>query len=324
MNMKKLAKPASYLLIFCALVGVLLANVQIHSSAQNTTNTNAFPSEIYSRTKNGVGTEVNYQVGSGYAHNMAITGVDIPSASQFIYSRAGIIINPANVTLLNNAESSVLRGERPLISTSQLADAITNLSLAKLSSLKAGSIKDTIATLKGFDDPNLPPPVRKGRNSSLKLRASSIDSISDQEAVSKLQALQDPNAQALIKKEFNQYIRESLEHRLQIWMAASPNQFSNVNSPYSSSFDGVTPGQAFILAYSFIADDNLLDSSSSLTARMWSVKSTFDKLNPTNPYPEPTNHFAYGKNGYLYSSPTHIFFDDVMQTTLINTLANSK
>lgn len=323
MNIKKLVKPTAYILLLCGLVGVFIFKSQTHSAAQSKQNGSAFATELYTRTHNGIG-QVRSQVGSGYNQNSRITGIDPRSVSQFIHDRAGITMNEGNIQLLSGLEDRTLAGQQPLISTTYLANVISGLCFKRLSSLGQSDLSNMVETLKGFDDPNLPPSVRAGRNKGLKLRATSLDDISAQEAMSKLKALKDPNAQTLMNGQFTQYIKQSVEERLMIWMGSSPEQFSQTNSPYSSSFGGLTPGQAFVLAYSFISEDHLFDSMDSLNANMWAVKGTLDKLDPANPYPSPVNHFAYGQNGYLYSSPTNLFFDDTVQTLLIKSLGNIK
>ena len=39
-------------------------------------------------------------------------------------------------------------------------------------------------------------------------------------------------------------------------------------------------------------------------------------------YPSPSGHKAYGDNGYLYSSPVNILFDETEQMRLLDRVSN--
>lgn len=313
-SIRKLFKPTAYILILAALVAVGLFKAQPHISAQQGS---SVPREFYARIKAGVGTEVSYQVGSGYMGNVRITGVDISTLFSFIQSRANISVNSANTALLNSLETQVIAGQQKLISTDQIATLLTTVLFERATKLQTTQINDVVQTLRGFNSNNLPPKVQMGRQKYLKIRASSAKVMTDQQAVAQVKAYTDPNVQYLMKNEITSYVKQQLDTRLQLWMVASPEQFSNTNSPFSSNFKGLTPAQSFLLAYSFVADDNLTESQSDIQTSMWQLKAAFDKLNPDNPYPAPINVFPYGRNGYFYSSPTHIFFDDSVQTAII-------
>jgi hypothetical protein len=83
--------------------------------------------------------------------------------------------------------------------------------------------------------------------------------------------------------------------------AALPEQFG-------AAAQGLTPVQALLITYSVIADDPLMDSTPNLKKRMKALQERIER--GEGHYPSPDGHFAYGVNGYLYSTPLDLTLDE--------------
>ena len=83
---------------------------------------------------------------------------------------------------------------------------------------------------------------------------------------------------------------------------------------------GLTPLQAVLITYSAISDDPLAHSSSNLQKRMEVVQEIATK-HARQPYPSPAGRHAYGPNGYIYSSPLDIVFDERTVNLLLDHIA---
>lgn len=90
------------------------------------------------------------------------------------------------------------------------------------------------------------------------------------------------------------------------------------NGRESSTADaGLTPLQAFLFAYSLVSNDALDYSQANL--RKYMEADQKDKTKTFGqPYPSPEGHRAYGVNGYRFSSPLDLFFDEPTVNRLLD------
>ena len=72
---------------------------------------------------------------------------------------------------------------------------------------------------------------------------------------------------------------------------------------------GFTPLQAFLFAYSLVSDDGLDYGQANLRKSM-QAKQKYWAKELGQPFPSPADFHAYGVNGYLFSSPLNLFFDE--------------
>lgn len=92
-----------------------------------------------------------------------------------------------------------------------------------------------------------------------------------------------------------------MRNRVDYLSAALPEQFGG-------AAHGLTPVQAFVVAYSVVADDLLIDSTPNLRKRMKALQERIAR--GQGHYPSPDGRFAYGVNGYLYLTPLDLTFDE--------------
>ncbi len=93
-----------------------------------------------------------------------------------------------------------------------------------------------------------------------------------------------------------------------------PEQFGNLwdvaNDRESDAAEaGFTPLQAFLVAYSLVSND-ALDYSQANLSKWMNLRRETRTEDPGRPFPSPDGHRAYGVNGYLFSSPLDLFFDE--------------
>jgi hypothetical protein len=93
-----------------------------------------------------------------------------------------------------------------------------------------------------------------------------------------------------------------------------PDQFGNLwdaadNRESSGTAAGFTPLQAFLFAYSLVSDDRLDYGQANLRKSMESKQKYWAK-ELGRPFPSPDGRHAYGVNGYVFSSPLDLFFDE--------------
>jgi hypothetical protein len=95
---------------------------------------------------------------------------------------------------------------------------------------------------------------------------------------------------------------------------AVPEQFGNLwdaadDRESSGTAAGFTPLQAFLFAYSLVSDDRLDYGQANLRKSMEANQKYWAKK-LGQPFPSADGQRAYGVNGYLFSSPLDLFFDD--------------
>lgn len=80
---------------------------------------------------------------------------------------------------------------------------------------------------------------------------------------------------------------------------------------------GLTPIQAVLITYSVASDDPLMDSAINLHKRMRAIQLGFTRITG-QAYASPDGHFAYGPNGYVFSTPIDLVLDDQTVNLLLN------
>lgn len=106
-------------------------------------------------------------------------------------------------------------------------------------------------------------------------------------------------------------IYSALDQRLQAYSEALPNQWNQQT--------GYTPAQAFLLAYSMVADDWLHQSPSGLTHSMEALEKSISETFP-NSHTSCNGRKPYGYLGYLYSTHLPYIFSESVQHRLIDRL----
>ncbi|HYX28491.1 MAG TPA: hypothetical protein VE863_07985 [Pyrinomonadaceae bacterium] len=209
-------------------------------------------------------------------------------------------------------EANTLSGASRRISPDELSAILAQTALERISNLSDADIDHATEALRGFDAADLPDSFRRGRN-TIKLRASQGSSLKPEEFVAQAKAIRsaDSVSKSLFQGAAKTAIGNELQKRSHSLSDAIPERFGS---------SGLTPIQAVLMAYSIAADDPLTDSAANLQKHMIEVRDGFTRITG-QPYANPQGHLAYGNNGYLFSTPLDLAFDDVTVNLLLDHIA---
>lgn len=303
---------------FVALVVALICTVGIGVSVRHTNavanDRNAELKEKFkAAVRDGIGNEVQLvRPGDGIKSVRA----SVESAAQFMRTRSGVDLRGQTKTRLADMESSTLAGMSRRITPDELSEILAVTTLERLSAASDEEINRAAETLKGFDDPNLPDSFRRGRvNVRLRANRWGVDPTPEQ-FVSQVKAIRDADPiikSAIIKPVATRAASSEIQRRAKYLGESVPEQFG-------SAATGLTPLQAVLIVYSTISDDPLTDSNSNLRKRMEYIQGIVTKQTG-QPYPSPDGHLAYGPNGYIFSTPLDIVFDEQTVNLLLDHIA---
>ena len=220
--------------------------------------------------RDGVGNEVQFAKSGDDIKNARAS---IESASQFMRKRSGVDLNGQTKTRLADMEASTLSGMSRRITPDELSEIIAATALKRISAASNEEISRAAETLRGFDDPDLPDPFRRGR-ANVRLRANrwGVDP-TPEEFVSQVKAIRDADPvikSAILKPVATRAASAEVQRRAKYLGESVPEQFG-------SALVGLTPLQAVLIAYSTASDDPLTDSNSNLRKRMRYVQGLVTK-----------------------------------------------
>lgn len=191
-----------------------------------------------------------------------------------------------------------------------MAEILTQTALERISRSTDQEIDYAAETLRGFDAADLPESFRRGRD-KIKLRASIAGSATPEDFKAQVKSLR--NADSASKEIFRGAakvaIGNEVTRRVSSLNDAIPEKFASSN--------GLTPIQAVLITYSVASDDQLMDSASNLQKRLRSIQIGFTRITGKT-YASPDGHFAYGPNGYVFSTPIDLVFDDQTVNLLLD------
>jgi hypothetical protein len=302
MKNKSLLKNICFSLMALSIIGLFLSTIKSeHSSAAQDAQRQAY----HARLREGVGNEVRLPL---VAANRAQIEAAVESVAAFIENRAGVVLTAATKDELVQLEQQAL-ANRQGISVDSLVDILTDVGLARLSSLSDAEIATTIDIMRDFNAADLPELLKERK--FLRVRASHAVNISEEKATEFIKSLRDKSGQMVLKSLIKRNVRQAIDDRLENLSAALPLHFRQ--------HDKLTPLRVFLLTYSVAADDYLADSFSSLQESMYVMQDRFVKMYGS--YPSPAGYYAYGVNGYIFSSPLNYFFDEQTQAATLNRIA---
>jgi hypothetical protein len=177
-------------------------------------------------------------------------------------------------------------------------------------------------TLRGFNAPGMP----ENFDRSFKLPQGFVSiGIPPEKNIARLKVMRDQlntPARDVWASMFRDKVLYNVRGKAQSLAEAVPEQFGNlwdaVGGRESSAADaGFTPLQAFLFAYSLVSDDRLDYGQVNLRKSM-EAKQKYRAKELGQPFPSPDGHHAYGVNGYLFSSPLNLFFDDQNVNRLVD------
>lgn len=280
------------------------------SSADKKDEKNEGRRKYHARIRDGVGREVELSSGSSPAQIRRA----VNSATKFIEKRSGVRVSEATKNRLAALEERVQSGGGRRLTVNAFSSALSATVLERLASLNDEQIAHVDDTLRGFNAPDLP----KNYSRDFKLPQGYMSlGFPPEKTIGRLKAVRDqlsaPTGEALAGM-FTQTVQYHVRGHAQNLAEAVPEQFGNLwdvaNDRESAVADaGFTPLQAFLVAYSMLSNDGLDYSQANLSKYMNNIRESMTE-SLGQPFPSPEGHRAYGVNGYRFSSPLDLFFDE--------------
>lgn len=253
--------------------------------------------QFYQSLRDGVGTEVHFaKPGASPAEIQS----SVKAVAQFIALRSGEHLSEATKSRLVSMEDQYLQGTTNGIVAHNLTTILVDLALNRIGTMTDSEIGEMATTLCGFQSPGIPPKIDR---ISIKPRANTVTAMTKDEFIIKVKLLRD-NALArdTIKPFLINTFQEIVDSRIQSLQIAVPELYP------TGALETVrlSPVQSMLLVYCISADDSLAENShGGLRAKMMSLHDGLARR--VGFYPLPDGYFAYGQNGYLYSSPMFAF-----------------
>ncbi|HJQ31733.1 MAG TPA: hypothetical protein VJ866_06135 [Pyrinomonadaceae bacterium] len=270
------------------------------------------------RVREGVGREVELARGSSPAQVRAA----VDSVAKFIERRAGVSLGEATKERLAALEEKVQSGNGRRLSLEAFSTALSATVLERFSSLNDQQLAQMDETLRGFNAPDMP----KNFSRSFRLPEGYVAmGIPPETTTGRLKTVRDQlntPARDTFADMFREKVLYNARGKAQNLGEAVPEQFGNLwdaaNNRESSAADaGFTPLQAFLFAYSLVSDDRLDYNQANLRRSMEASQKYWTK-ELGQPFPSPDGHRAYGVNGYLFSSPLDLFFNEQTVNRLLD------
>lgn len=249
--------------------------------------------------------------GVGNAVTLATTPSDVAqsvsSVAAFVSSRSSVTISSSISSRLQDLETRTLNGQLHRLSPSQVAGAISDSLHERLASVTDAQI-DSMASNSFRVWPD----------------ARSVSYWSPQVCLRKTgECVKDAPTFVQKAKEYrDSSTAEAILYRSQapgIIAGRIKKRSSELKTDVSGwSNNNLSPVQSYILAYSLVLDDDLVFSVSQQTNIMQQVE---DRLFTAHGVPRSAaGRPPFGANGYLYASPSDIFFDNNTAGTFLNRL----
>jgi hypothetical protein len=287
-------------------VSAMLVGLGLWHTVANHLSASEYRQQYIGRVRDGVG-DVQF-ANDGSSHGQVRASVE--SLARFLHKRSGTQLNQAAIARLTVMENRVLNGEGNRISGQDLSLILSEAVYERTAQLTNQEIDHAIETLRGFNSPDLPEPSRRGRD-IIYIRADRGGPKVSEKVTNQARSFRD---QALagddtLKYLLSSVISKEVDSRLQLLNEASTAQFA-VGKDSASPLDvKLTPVQAFLVVYSVLSDDHLLDSEQRHRKHMQLIRD-FRAKRAGATYPDPQNAFGFGPNGYLYSSPLDLFMGE--------------
>lgn len=311
MKKNSLVKIALFAVVTLSLLGMLVIPSLQGLQGKTEANENG-RAEYLARLNKGV-------AGVGFARSVEEIQSKIANMDSYITERAGLRLSPVVSDKLATLEQVALRGNEGLISFDKLVEAITEVALQRNSELTDIELDQVITSAQGFNASDMP---RKANSLSplIALRPGNYVQMEKAEAIKELKSLQSGKTQLVAKDYIRNFISEEVRTSLVNLASASPDKFgANWDVMNNRPGKGLTPSQAYLLTYSLVSGDLLTEDKAGLEKRMDSLYQVQTKIHGS--YPSPNNYLAYGDNGYLYSAPVKIFFNEKVQIELLDRLS---
>lgn len=263
----------------------------------------------HARIRDGVGREVESSGGNSPAQIRHA----VDSVTKFIERRSGVSVSEATKNRLAALEERVQSGNGRRLSVSAFSASLSATVLERLASLNDEQIAHVDDTLRGFNAPDMP----KDCSHTFQLPMGyAFTLVPPEKTIGMLKAVRDqlgtPGGE-VAEGMITQTVQYNARGKAQNLAEAVPEQFGNLwdvaNDSESTADDaGFTPLQAFLVAYSMVSNDYMGYSEANLRKYMNLDRDASAKR--FGHFPSPEGHRAYGVNGYLFSTPLDLFFDE--------------
>jgi hypothetical protein len=306
--------------LFAVACLTLVGTLAWRSSARQQTLAEQGRRQMAARVRDGVGSEVHFAPAHSSSTNVRAS---VNEAAQFIHKRSGAQLGGAAKNRLAALEEETLNGARRRISLAELSEIMSATALERLADISDPEITRLDQTLRGFDDPNLPAGFRRER--FLKMRVGRGSRMEPEKFAAQVKALRaqiGTPAGQVFESYTRRVVGEEIRKKVSLFSEAVPEQFGGVwdVAHNTDGAVGLTPLQAFLVAYSVASEDQLADSEVNLNKKMTTLHDSIVDFIKED-YPSPDRHTAYGVNGYIFSSPLDLVFDERTVNALLDRIA---
>jgi hypothetical protein len=262
------------------------------------------------RVRDGVGREVELAHDSSPAQIRAA----VKSVTKFVETRSGVSLGEATKERLAVLEAKVQSGAGRRLTLDTFSAALSATLLERFSSLTDEELAQMDKTLRGFSAPDMP----ENYDGAFKLPQGFVSLGNPPEKnLGRLKVMRDQlntPARDVWADMFREKVLYHVRGTAQGLAQAVPEHFGNLwdaadDRESSGATAGFTPLQAFLFAYSLVSDDRLDYGQANLRKSM-EEKQKYWAKELGRRFPSPDGTHAYGVNGYLFSSPLNLFFDD--------------
>lgn len=268
--------------------------------------------KFHALVRRGIGAEVSF---AGASATREEVRASIDSVTDFISKRSGLELDWEVRQRLVMIEAQALKDNAQRITAEQLTDALNQTLIERIRTLSDAEIEQATETFRGFNSPDLPAAVVPSRR-TVKLRANGEWEMAAEKFSEQVKAIRhhlETSALILpILAQTRSVVGKVVEQKLSSLSGAMPEHWGQAKTK------GVTPTQAFLVAYSAVSDDYLWYSAAELRGVMKSAEH-FRRLR-LGVFANADEHYAFGANGYLYSSPLDLFFNERATERLLDRL----
>ncbi len=304
-------------------IGAILIVLSLAATSLLPGRTVAFQSDTYKEKydallRKGIGSEVCLP-GANATSDQVNQAVN--SVAAFIRRRSGLELSNEARNRLARLEVLALTDPRKRTTVDKFSKDLAKTLMKRIGSLTDAEIVQATEELRGFNASDLPDAARSARR-YVKLRADRLDALTPESFIAQVRAWRgsnhdnDDDDQGVEEEEgrdrddeddsITGRARKALElevrSRLTDLSLAVPSQWGATLSA------GLTPLQAILIAYSIVSDDPMWHSEVQLNGLLRSLENA--RKRTYGYYPSAAGHFAYGTNGYIFSTPLRIVLDD--------------
>lgn len=277
--------------------------------------------KFHARVRDGVGREVKLP---RHGDPPGQIRAAVNSVSNFIAKRSGVRLSAATLDRLAAMEEAAQRDAARRTTVNEFGNAVTATLLERLSGLSDQEITYIDGVLRGFNAPDMP----KTFSRDFKLPGGVVFiRRPPEQTTGQLKAVRDQlgsPAGEVFGNMLRAQVKERVQGHARYLSEAVPEHFGGMwdvanDRESGAAGGGITPLHAVLVAYSLVSDDYLSDSDDRLAKRMDATQKQLTKA-LGKPFPAAAGHRPYGVNGYLFSSPLDLLFDERTVNRLLDRL----